>query len=415
MEGKLSKKLKKLIESCEELKNSPLAVAEPKIGNALRDKLSIECITSPLVQEIMRGIRENVTALIPGFYIEIDSRARSNTAKNYVTWIGTQLSVSRYKLKFNPDRIDTMIIQGINLLDDIDKEVNNYVMRCREWYGWHFPELGKLIADNLTYVKIIKLIKLKTEASDLDLSSLVSTALEAEVKASATVSMGSDITEDDINKILTLCDQIVQISEYRANLMEYITNRMHLVAPNLCGYVGELVGARLIAHAGFISFFAIQGSLINLAKQPSSTIQILGAEKALFNALKARKNTPKYGLIYHASLVAQAPLKFKGRISRTLAAKSALAIRYDALSEQNLMTQHTIKARAKLEQKLTFMEQSVNKSSATSSRFQPKFSQYTNVSQVYSYNTANDIIIPKKRKANFDACEQLSEEASLNV
>uniref|UniRef100_A0A6B2G153 Nucleolar protein 58 (Trinotate prediction) n=1 Tax=Myxobolus squamalis TaxID=59785 RepID=A0A6B2G153_MYXSQ len=102
-------------------------------------------------------------------------------------------------------------------------------------------------------------------------------------------------------------------------------------------------------------------------------------------------------------------------MSRTLAAKSSLAVRYDALSEHDVMTQHTIKARAKLEQKLVFMEQSVNKPSATSSRFQPKFSQYTNVSQVYSYNTANDVIIPKKRKGNFDVGEQLSEEAPLNV
>lgn len=67
-------------------------------------------------------------------------------------------SLSRYKLKFSPDKVDTMIVQAISLLDDVDKELNNYVMRAREWYGWHFPELGKVITDNLAFVKTVKLM-----------------------------------------------------------------------------------------------------------------------------------------------------------------------------------------------------------------------------------------------------------------
>ena len=101
---------------------------------------------------------------------------------------------------------------------------------------------------------------------------------------------------------------------------------MAAIAPNLTVLVGELVGARLIAHAG---------SLINLAKAPASTIQILGAEKALFRALKTKHETPKYGLIYHASLIGQAPPKCKGKISRVLAAKCALSTRVDALGESS--------------------------------------------------------------------------------
>lgn len=99
---------------------------------------------------------------------------------------------------------------------------------------------------------------------------------------------------------------------------------MAAVAPNLTQLVGELVGAKLISHSG---------SLMNLAKQPASTIQILGAEKALFRALKTKKATPKYGLIYNASIVGSASTKLKGKISRTLANKAALCVRADALSE----------------------------------------------------------------------------------
>lgn len=66
------------------------------------------------------------------------------------------VSLSRYKLKFSPDKVDTMIVQAISLLDDLDKELNNYMMRAREWYGWHFPELGKIVTDNLAFAKVVK-------------------------------------------------------------------------------------------------------------------------------------------------------------------------------------------------------------------------------------------------------------------
>lgn len=118
--------------------------------------------------------------------------------------------------------------------------------------------------------------------------------------------------------------QVISLADYRGQLYDYLKARMAAIAPNLTTLVGELVGARLIAHAG---------SLLSLAKHPASTVQILGAEKALFRALKAKHDTPKYGLIYHASLVGQAAPKLKGKVSRVLAAKAALAVRIDALQE----------------------------------------------------------------------------------
>ncbi|KAL0190506.1 hypothetical protein M9458_013204, partial [Cirrhinus mrigala] len=140
---------------------------------------------------------------------------------------------------------------------------------------------------------------------------------------------------------------VVEITEYRSQLYDYLKNRMMAIAPNLTVMVGELVGARLISHAG---------SLLNLAKHPASTVQILGAEKALFRALKTRRDTPKYGLIYHASLVGQTTAKNKGKISRMLAAKSALAIRYDALGEDT-NAEMGVENRAKLEARLRYLEE----------------------------------------------------------
>ena len=118
-----------------------------------------------------------------------------------------------------------------------------------------------------------------------------------QVKEAAEISMGTEILPEDEGHIKTLAKSVVEITDYRANLAEYLKNRMAAVAPNLTILIGELVAAKLIAHSG---------SLMNLAKQPASTIQILGAEKALFRALKTKKNTPKYGLIYNASVVGQA-------------------------------------------------------------------------------------------------------------
>jgi len=122
---------------------------------------------------------------------------------------------------------------------------------------------------------------------------------------------------------------------------------MKAIAPNFTIMVGELVGARLIAHAG---------SLLNLAKHPASTVQILGAEKALFRALKTKHETPKYGLIYHASLIGQAPQKLKGKISRVLAAKTSLAVRYDSFGEGETTTDIGMEARTKVELRLKSLE-----------------------------------------------------------
>jgi len=158
--------------------------------------------------------------------------------------------------------------------------------------------------------------------------------------------MGTEISEEDMINIRSLSIQVIEINEYREQLFDYLKNRMQAIAPNLSIMVGELVGARLIAHAG---------SLMSLAKYPASTVQILGAEKALFRALKTKHQTPKYGLIYHASLVGQATPKNKGKISRMVAAKTALATRFDALAE-NVDTDIGVASRSKIEARLRVLE-----------------------------------------------------------
>jgi nucleolar protein 56 len=221
-----------------------------------------------------------------------------------------------------------MIIQSIALLDQLDKDLNTFSMRCREWYSWHFPELGKIIADHATYARLVKAIKNKDTLTEERLPELTEIAGDEdkakEVFDAAKISMGTDISEIDMINIEHFADRIVELSSYRIHLHDYLVKKMNDVAPNLTALIGEQVGARLIAHSG---------SLTNLAKHPASTIQILGAEKALFRALKTKGKTPKYGLIYHSSFIGKANIKNKGRISRYLANKCTIAFRIDAFGE----------------------------------------------------------------------------------
>merc|ERR1711934_1072916 len=160
------------------------------------------------------------------------------------------------------------------------------------------------------------------------------------------MSMGMDVSSVDIANVKAFAEKIVSLSDYRAQLMTYLQNMMAVVAPNLAALIGDVVAARLISHAG---------SLTSLAKCPASTVQILGAEKALFRALKTRGNTPKYGLIFHSSFISRASSKCKGRISRYLANKCALSARIDAFSE--FVTAEYGKAMNKqVEERLSFYE-----------------------------------------------------------
>ncbi|TYH60031.1 hypothetical protein ES332_D08G264500v1 [Gossypium tomentosum] len=379
LESTPSKGLRKFLRAhCD---GETLGVADSKLGNAIKEKLKIDCIHNTSVMELLRGVRTQLTELISGLGAQ-DLAPMS---------LGLSHSLSRYKLKFSADKVDTMIVQAIGLLDDLDKELNTYAMRIREWYGWHFPELTRIVQDNIHYAKTVKLMGDRANAAKLDFSEILPEEVETELKEAAVISMGTEVNDLDLMNIKELCDQVLSLSEYRAQLYDYLKSRMNTVAPNLTALVGELVGARLIAHGG---------SLLNLAKQPGSTVQILGAEKALFRALMTKHSTPKYGLIYHASLVGQAAPKHKGKISRSLAAKAALAIRCDALGDDQDNSMG-LENRAKLEARLRALEGKELGRSAGSAKGKPKIEVYDKdrkkgaglITPAKSYNPAADSVL----------------------
>merc|ERR1712037_794645 len=206
------------------------------------------------------------------------------------------------------------------------------------------------MGENALYAKVVKLVKNRKELTAEKLEALEAILMDS-ARAQAVIdasksSMGMDISPVDLLNIDMFASRVIGITEYRKELSTYLRSKMSVVAPNLAVLIGDTVGARLISHAG---------SLTNLAKCPASTVQILGAEKALFRALKTRGNTPKYGLIFHSSFISRASSKCKGRISRYLANKCALSARIDAFSE--FVTAEYGKAMNKqVEERLSFYE-----------------------------------------------------------
>jgi len=377
----MSKTLKKFIKKniVKAELTDELAVADKALGGVIRDKFEITCVNDDRVNELMRGIRAQLTTLIEGL----------DETKLKQSQLGLGHTLSRYKLKFSPDKVDTMIVQAIGLLDELDKQINIYAMRTKEWYGWHFPEMVKIVNDNLQYARCVLKMGFRSNVKDTDFSDILPTELEEPLKEVGMVSMGTDISDEDLSNIQELAQEVIHLMEGRTQLYEYLCNRMNAIAPNLTVMVGELVGARLIAHAG---------SLMNLAKAPASTVQILGAEKALFRALKTKHDTPKFGLIYHASLIGQAAPKNKGKISRVLAAKTALSIRVDALGETSEPT-IAVEARAKVEQRLRLLEGGAVTSSSSSKGRNTTTTTLSSSSSSSRYNAGADVSLSSNKRA----------------
>ncbi|VAH26927.1 nucleolar protein 56-like [Triticum dicoccoides] len=320
-----------------------VGVMEPKVGSHITEATGIPCQSNDYVQELLRAVRLHFDQFIEQLKPSDLEKAQ----------LGLGHSYSRAKVKFNVNRVDNMVIQAIFLLDTLDKDVNSFSMRVREWYGWHFPELVKIVNDNYLYAKLAKFVVNKSDLSEKDIPALADLIGDEdkakEIVEAAKASMGQDLSPVDLINVQQFAQRVMNLSEYRKNLYEYLVTKMNDIAPNLTSLIGEMVGARLISHAG---------SLSNLAKCPASTLQILGAEKALFRALKTRGNTPKYGLIFHSSFIGRASTKNKGRMARYLANKCSIASRIDCYSDMSSSI-FGEKLREQVEERLDFYDKGV--------------------------------------------------------
>lgn len=231
------------------------------------------------------------------------------------------LEYTRRKLRREAQKRDLLAVQAIRAIDDIDKTINLYVARLREWYSVHFPELDELVRDHNQYARLVYEVRDRANFTVENLSKFGLSEDEAnKIANAARNSIGAELSDFDLNYISMLAGIIMDLYKLRETLDTYIDAIMKEVAPNICALVGPKLGARLLS---------IAGGLEKLAKLPASTIQVLGAEKALFRALRTGGKPPKHGVIFQHPSIHKSPRWQRGKIARFLAAKLAIAAKVD--------------------------------------------------------------------------------------
>eukprot|EP00914_Ancora_sagittata_P014982 GHVO01029408.1.p1 GENE.GHVO01029408.1~~GHVO01029408.1.p1 ORF type:complete len:472 (+),score=92.19 GHVO01029408.1:156-1418(+) len=321
-------------------KKFTLGVIDAGLGKELSVNYGYKVVYDKSILELWRGCHMHMDKLVK----------QLDTSQLHKFEVSLGHGFSREKVQFDPARQDKPIQHAVALVDSLEKNINTFSMRIKEWYSWHFPELAKIVTDNVKYAEVVRYIKMKENFDkDEHFSGLCDITgdegVGSEIVLALNQSMGQEVCESDMQNMLSFADQIIKLAEQKKHLSTYLHERLASVSPNLQALLGDILAGRLISHAG---------SLSNLAKYPSSTIQILGAEKALFHALKKRTNTPKYGLLFASSYISKAAPKDKGRISRSLANKSSIASRLDAYSVTPLNTFGTV-LKEQLEERLAFL------------------------------------------------------------
>ncbi|MEM3737304.1 MAG: C/D box methylation guide ribonucleoprotein complex aNOP56 subunit [Candidatus Bathyarchaeia archaeon] len=232
--------------------------------------------------------------------------------------------LTKLRVKAAASKRDQIVIQMINSIDELDKIMNLLAGRMREWYGLHFPEMSRLIDSHDTYAKLVTELGLR---ENFNLEALERLGIAGE-KARRLVevagsSLGGMLNEGDMAALQSLSHLYMEASRLRCHFVDRMETLMEEVSPNLKAVTGATLGARLIALAG---------GLERLSRFPASTVQVLGAEKALFRSLKTGTRPPKHGIIFQHHLIHKAPRWQRGKISRVLAAKAAIAARIDAFT-----------------------------------------------------------------------------------
>ncbi len=225
------------------------------------------------------------------------------------------LALTKVKIKTAAQR-DSLVINAISAIEELDKATNIFAERLREWYGLHFPELDRAVNSHEKFAKLITKFGSRESLDDPELNKLKEN------------SMGIDITESDVQTIQKFSGKILELYQLREGLLKYTETVLKEVAPNFTEIAGPLLAAKLIAKAG---------GLDKLARMPSSTIQLLGAEKALFRFLHSKDKTgsPKYGIIFSHQLIQNSPPQHRGKVARLLASKLSIAAKLDFYKGEN--------------------------------------------------------------------------------
>jgi nucleolar protein 56 len=299
------------------------------LKSKLADQENLVFTEAPLVAALTRaGLKVEAIS-------DTDSRELSNNKINLLVVSGlapskevaeeairnASFEISNLRIKELSAKPDLQAMESVQALDEIDKTANIVSSRVREWYGLHFPELISMIDDNASLIKLISKFRTRSNYDEGELEQLGYSKNKSKVIAQAAKeSRGADIREEDLARIIQLAEEAQHLFSLRDKLASHVERTMKQVAPNLSELAGATIGARLVARAG---------GLEKLAMLPASTIQILGAEKALYRAMKSGSRPPKHGILFQHAAVHSAPKWQRGKIARSVAGKIAIAARID--------------------------------------------------------------------------------------
>jgi len=303
-----------IAEIAAEHKDDEFIVQNAKVGHLLSAKgfqVKFE-YHDPLIANFHKGIESTVLEM--GFF-------KSKEAfRSFVREVA--LLLTKERVRQAAEKRDRLVVHAIETIDDLDKTLNLFSNRLREFYGMHFPELVDAIENHQTFAKIVSQTG---DKKNIDTKLLVNEIGLPKEKAEKLLlarekSMGSPLLPQDIQLIQEQAHTIVNLFKQRQSLERWMEETMRTIAPNISGVVSPLLGARLISLAG---------SLKGLALSPSSKIQVLGAEKALYRTIKTGAPPPKHGVIYQDPRLNQAKWWQRGKIARVLSSRISVAARLD--------------------------------------------------------------------------------------
>ncbi len=317
--GEVVEEIATLVERLQKSGYTAFVFESPKIASVTSKKLDIKVdVEKP--SEAGESLRENLDKIA----VEVGFVQRAEQIREWTHKVSMELT--KIQVRRATEKRDLLVIQAIQTVDDLDKTINLFMSRTREWYGLHFPELDRLIDKHETYSRLITNLRNRDRFTEETLSKEgIPSAKAKRIAQAARASMGADIKNTDLDQTQEMSKSTLSLYDLRNSLETYVDSTMNEIAPNVRALAGPLLGARLIALAG---------GLKNLAKMPASTIQVLGAEKALFRALKTGARPPKHGILFQHTLIHEAKQWQRGKIARALAGKLAIAARTDAYSNK---------------------------------------------------------------------------------
>jgi len=290
----------------------------PKDPKVIAARLTGECPELTRLKSKYPKAYEGESRLPLGDIAEKVGFCKKSELPQILSAVSTEISKSGVSKGFGRDKL---VINAVRAQRALEDSLNTQAETLREWYSIHFPELNEIVKDSKEYATLVSRIGLRKNASEPELEKVLVNKKYAKIIAPvAKESIGSDVSEEDLKAIREYAESILKAGSEEADLRAYIDRVMTAIAPNVSAVATAYVGALLLEQAG---------SLEKLAYLPASTIQILGAQKAIFRFLKTKELPPKYGVLYLHPLVSQASKKAKGKMARSLAGKISIAARVD--------------------------------------------------------------------------------------